>query len=101
MSTNLLLPNAMIDLSSIRDLQKKPLPYTMGEPLFWNDPYISKQMLIAHLDPITDAASRKPETIDKSVSWIIQESNIKPGNSVLDLGCGPGLYASRLAQKGF
>ncbi len=101
MSTNLLIPNAMIDLSSLQDLQKKPLPYTMGEPLFWNDPYISKQMLIAHLDPTTNAASRKPEAIDKSVSWIIQESNIKPGNSVLDLGCGPGLYASRLAQKGF
>ncbi|MEN6435946.1 MAG: class I SAM-dependent methyltransferase [Anaerolineaceae bacterium] len=101
MSTNLLFPNARIDLSSLQDLQKKPLPYTMGEPLFWNDPYISKQMLIAHLDPTIDAASRKPETIDKSVSWIIQESNIKPGNSVLDLGCGPGLYASRLAQKGF
>lgn len=57
-------------------------------------------MLAAHLNPKTDQASRRPETIEASVYWIITELGLKPGDSILDLGCGPGLYASRLAQRG-
>jgi len=41
-------------------LQEKPNPFTSGEPLFWDDPHISRQMLAAHLDPDIDAASRCP-----------------------------------------
>ena len=82
------------------ELQKKPVPYTPGEPMFWDDPHISKQMLAAHLDPTIDAASRRPETIERSVQWLIDTLGLKPGASVLDLGCGPGLYASCLARAG-
>jgi SAM-dependent methyltransferase len=81
-------------------LQEKPIPFTSGEPLFWDDPHISKQMLAAHLDPDIDAASRCPETIDRTVEWLIDMIPLKAGDSVLDLGCGPGLYASRLARAG-
>ena len=88
-------------ISQLIDLQKKPEPFTPGEPLFWNDPHISRQMLKVHLDPNTDAASRKPETIDRSVNWMIETLGIKTGASLLDLGCGPGLYASRFARAGF
>lgn len=72
-----------------------------GEPLFWNDPHISSQMLEFHLNPETEAASRRPETIDRSVQWLIQTLGLKAGASLLDLGCGPGLYASRFARAGF
>jgi len=81
-------------------LQQKPEPFTPGELLFWDDPYISKQMLAAHLDSRTEAASRRPETIDRSVKWLIEALCLKSGDSILDLGCGPGLYASRLARAG-
>jgi SAM-dependent methyltransferase len=64
----------------------------------WNDPYISKQMLNAHLNPDIDAASRKMSTIERSAIWI--EDNIKNKSKILDLGCGPGLYAVELAKKG-
>ena len=37
---------------------------------FWNDEYISEQMLKAHLDPEFDGASRKLDFIEKSVAWI-------------------------------
>jgi len=83
------------------ELQQKPAPFTPGEALFWNDPHISKQMLKVHLDPNMDAASRKPETIDSSVKWMIETLGLKTGASLLDLGCGPGLYASRFARAGF
>ena len=58
-------------ISQLIELQQKPEPFAPGEHLFWNDPHISKQMLHAHLDPNIEAASRKPETIDRSVKWLI------------------------------
>jgi SAM-dependent methyltransferase len=88
-------------ISQLIELQQKPKPFASGEPLFWNDPHISKQMLEAHLDPNTEAASRKPETIDRSVKWMIEALGLQVGASLLDLGCGPGLYASRFARAGF
>lgn len=81
-------------------LQHKPLPYTPGEPLFWNDPYISSQLLAAHLDPDTDAASRRPDHIRRSVAWLVECLGLQPADRVVDLGCGPGLYAAQLAQAG-
>lgn len=48
----------------------KPPIYTKTKSEFWNDEYISKQMLEAHLDPEFDAASRKLAFIEKSIAWI-------------------------------
>lgn len=90
-----------IDLSRIRQLQEKPLPFEPGEPLFWTDPHIAKQMLASHLDPNVDGASRRPETIERTTNWIAGSFGLRPGDRILDLGCGPGLYAERLAQAGF
>src|SRR5512143_4026391 len=88
-------------IAELIELQQKPAPFTPGEPLFWDDPHISEQMLAAHLNPNVDAASRRPETIDRIVQWLIQTLGLKPGDSLLDLGCVPGLYASRFARLGF
>ena len=87
-------------LSVLFELPIKPRLYEPGETLFWNDPHISKGMLEAHLNPDNDAASRKHKTIDKEVNHLISSGVLKPGDKILDLGCGPGLYASRLAKKG-
>ena len=63
---------------------KKPELYEKTPENFWNDPHISKGMLEAHLDPNTDAASRKPEFIDSSVEWI--SSLLPQGAKLLDIG---------------
>jgi SAM-dependent methyltransferase len=89
-----------LNLDKLLRLQQKPEPFTPGEPLFWNDPHISKQMLAAHLSQNTDLASRRQETIDATVRWLVDYLKLKIGQTVLDLGCGPGLYATRLAQQG-
>lgn len=88
-------------LPQLVTLQRKPEPFAPGEALFWDDPHISSRLLEVHLDPHTDAASRRPETIDRSVDWLIRTLGLSPGASLLDLGCGPGLYASRFARAGF
>jgi SAM-dependent methyltransferase len=95
-----LLTQAGMDLETLAKYQQKPAPFTPGTPLFWDDPHISKGMLAAHLNPEIDLASRRPETIDRSVAWIVAALDLRAGDAVLDLGCGPGLYAARLAQHG-
>jgi len=87
-------------LLQLLQLQQKPAPFEPGEPLFWNDPHISAQMLKVHLNPNIDAASRTHETIEQSVRWISEALALKTNDAVLDLGCGPGLYASRFARAG-
>ncbi|MCB8983432.1 MAG: class I SAM-dependent methyltransferase [Ardenticatenaceae bacterium] len=89
-----------MNISKLLSLQKKPTPFSPGEPLFWDDPHISAQMLAAHLNPSNDQASRRPETIQKSVEWLTATLELQSGDAVLDLGCGPGLYAARLAAQG-
>jgi len=96
----LIAGNCRLNLKLLMLLQEKPKPFTPGEPLFWDDPHISAQMLKAHLDPNHDLASRRPETIQRSVDWLIATLGLEEGDAVLDLGCGPGLYSVRLAERG-
>ena len=90
----------MFDIQQVLSLEKKPAPFVkIGQPI-WTDAHVARQLLAAHLDSNTDAASRRPETIDRSVAWIVDEIPLKPGMSILDLGCGPGLFCQRLAKAG-
>ena len=100
MSDSFIVDGQLLDLALLQQLQHRPAPFTPGEPLFWDDPHISIGMLDSHLNPNTNAASRRPETIDRSVAWIVEVLDLHPGDAVLDLGCGPGLYAARLAGRG-
>ena len=72
--------------------------YTTVE--FWSDPHISARMLAFHLDPDVAAASRTHAFIDRSVAWLVTAVDLAAGSRLLDLGCGPGLYANRLAGLG-
>lgn len=71
----------------------------MASERIWTDTHIGKMLLEAHLDQSTHAASRTPEVIEATVGWI--RDRIRSGCRVLDLGCGPGFYADRLARSGF
>lgn len=97
---NLIINGQTVNLEQLKQWLVKPEPFTPGEPLFWDDPHISAQMLAFHLDPTNDTASRRPETIERSVTWIVKTLGLRPGAQLLDLGCGPGLYATCFAQRG-
>lgn len=55
-------------------------------------------MLENHLSPTNAGATREHAKVKDSVKWLtsLQTS----GYEVLDLGCGPGIYAELLAKKG-
>ncbi len=90
-------------------LEGAPAPEAPGSDSIWTDPHISPLLLAAHLDEGGDAASRRPAAIDAAVAWILGRcepsraplaSRATVAARILDLGCGPGLYAERLAAAG-
>lgn len=79
----------------------RPEPFFRGETNFWDEPHISEQILMAHLDPDVESASRRPEFIDASAAWIAAVAPPDRHGALLDIGCGPGLYAERLCDSGY
>jgi cyclopropane fatty-acyl-phospholipid synthase-like methyltransferase len=84
----------------IENINTRPAPfefYTASD--LWTDEHTSEQMLRFHLNEDIDVSSRKAEFINHSVEWIASDFNIVAGTKIADFGCGPGLYATRLAQR--
>ncbi len=67
----------------------------------WNDEHISKGMLKSHLDPDEEGATCKHEFVFKSAQWIAEIAPPSQFGNLLDLGCGPGVYAERFAKEGY
>ncbi len=85
------------ELERIND-RPKPFEFYTASDL-WTDEHTSEQMLSYHLNEEVDLSSRNTAFIDRSVEWIASHFNIGDGTKIADFGCGPGLYATRLARK--
>ncbi|MBN1977614.1 MAG: class I SAM-dependent methyltransferase [Anaerolineae bacterium] len=90
----------MMNLLDLINRTSVPEPWSEGEKIPWDEPGFSGRMLKEHLSQDHDAASRRTEHVDAHVDWIHRELLGGHPARVLDLGCGPGLYASRLARLG-
>jgi SAM-dependent methyltransferase len=77
-----------------------PRPWIDGEKIPWHEASFSQRMLAEHLSQDHNAASRRFGLIDRHVAWIHQHVLGRRRSRILDLGCGPGLYLSRLARLG-
>jgi len=74
----------------LEDINRRPEPfefYTASD--LWTDEHTSEQMLKYHLNEDVDVSSRKAAFIDLKIG---------AGTKIADFGCGPGLYATRLAK---
>jgi len=87
-------------ISEILKSSEKPALYEAGTHFMWTDDHISIQLLHIHLNPDIDLASRKSSTIQSTVNWILDEVATGSNLKILDLGCGPGLYAEAFAKRG-
>jgi SAM-dependent methyltransferase len=87
--------------AALERINQRPALYSRyTADALWTSPDISEMMLRFHLDGEVDVASRRTEFMDASVDWISRTFHLGPGQRVIDLGCGPGLYVNRLARTG-
>jgi SAM-dependent methyltransferase len=89
-----------LDLSFLADLPAEPEPFDDGRQIPWNDPDFSRRMLAVHLDESHDWASRRTEKRLKIIDELTAIIGLSPGDRVLDVGCGPGLYCQEWARRG-
>lgn len=76
------------------------MPFDPRWELDWGRPVYGRRLLREHLDQSHEGASRPLRTIDQHVRRL-RALLPRPPASVLDAGCGPGLYAVRLAAAGY
>ncbi len=89
-----------MNLTDFINRSASPLPWAEGDNIPWNEPGFSQRMLQEHLSQAHDAASRRFNVIDRQVAWIQASILTNQPTDILDLGCGPGFYAERLARLG-
>ena len=85
----------------LKEINSRPAPfefYTADE--LWTNEHTAEQMLQYHLNESIDVSSRRAEFIDRSVEWLVSHFKVDYTTEIADFGCGPGLYSSRLAERG-
>ncbi len=85
----------------LKEINERPEPfqyYTADE--LWTNEHTAQQMLEYHLNESIDLSSRNRKFIENSVDWIISNFGVDNQTEIADFGCGPGLYAYRLAERG-
>jgi SAM-dependent methyltransferase len=75
-------------------------PHDRADNLPWDDPEFSERMLREHLDQSHGAASRRRVEILRLVDWMWDKLGLQSGSRILDVTCGPGLYAVEFARRG-
>jgi SAM-dependent methyltransferase len=79
---------------------ERPEPWAGGGNLPWNEPDFARRMLREHLDQSHGAASRVAAERALQIDWLWDHLGLAAGDRLLDVTCGPGLYAVDLARRG-
>ena len=86
---------------TLKEINARPEPfqfYTADD--LWTEEHTAKQMLSYHLNDQVEASSRNQRFIERSVAWMVSHFDVNEHTAIADFGCGPGLYANRLAERG-
>ncbi len=89
-----------IKLDEFKKLTTKPNIFEKGTSGLWDDKHVSKELLKMHLDDEHQSASRPKDTIISEAKFITSYTKMNEKCSVLELGCGPGLYTKEFANTG-
>jgi len=85
----------------LKEIDSRPPPfqfYTADE--LWTNEHTSKQMLEYHINEAIDVSSRNKIFIERSVEWIVSHFGVDNKTEIADFGCGPGLYTTKLSERG-
>jgi SAM-dependent methyltransferase len=87
-------------LQTTYDRAQPAVPWRDGGNLPWDKPAFSERMLKEHLDQSHGAASRRLPEIRAMVQVMTDWLGLREGSRLLDVTCGPGLYAAEFARRG-
>jgi 2-polyprenyl-3-methyl-5-hydroxy-6-metoxy-1,4-benzoquinol methylase len=95
------LTKELLMFKELKEINSRPSPfqfYTADE--LWTTEHTSQQMLEYHLNESIDVSSRNKIFIERSVEWVVSHFGVNNKTEIADFGCGPGLYTTRLAERG-
>ena len=87
------------ELKEINSRPAAPFQFYTADEL-WANEHTSQHMLEYHLNESLDVSSRNKRFIERSVEWIVSHFGVDNTTEITDFGCGPGLYTTRLAERG-
>lgn len=88
-------------MDNLLQLAKNPNPFEKGSTDIWLDPERAELVLKTHLDKNIPGGSKSNEFIDETINHINLVMPPKEFPKLLDLACGPGLYAEKLSILGY
>lgn len=80
---------------------QKPEIFEEGKNNIWNEEKFSDYVLNSHFNSNIYGGSKDKNFIEKATSYISEKYPPQSYNNFLDIGCGPGLYAEKLKEKGY
>ncbi|NOY06750.1 MAG: methyltransferase domain-containing protein [Chlorobi bacterium] len=88
-----------------KEFWRRPLDFSHpdeipGQDLPWSDDWFSKQTLKDMLDAENDIGTRPPDCIERESRWLLSILEEPRNHHLLDIGCGPGLYAEIFSRAG-
>lgn len=89
-----------MNVVTLASRKRLPRPFIETDNLPWHDPDFSRRALREQLNQSHDSGTRSEPTIKEHVRFMIEQLQLNPGDTVLDLTCGPGLYAKHLSASG-
>lgn len=90
-----------MDVAPVTLRNRMPRPFIETDNLPWHQPDFSRRALREQLDQDHDSGTRSEPTIATQVPFIAEQLRLSHGDTVLDLACGPGLYAKHLSASGY